>query len=374
VDSDDDMRELALEESGLLKIAPTMLTEDGEGSELDITHYLRVRDEASGVNLPDSESDEELDVEALARLGAELANDSEESSDEEMEMSDSDEGSDSESDHSSDHSAYRFFRSRRDPTRKSPSVFKTVDVVHPRRMFIGARNVETVKDCEYGWKDCRWVEPVSYLHHLNPAHAPGNFLGDGSDKVCSGSDDGNFFLWDKLTGRLEGIWKGDNDVVNGELAWEDMSELTRSRRAAPDPPPRGRQRHRPYRQSKPTVIKPPNVSQMFAPLSAPPVIPMTRMADQARILRRNGRRRTMQFEPTSESNALQILSQIIAARRAANPNLTGREHLLQLFTEGSARRDDEADGEGRGGPGDGGARTAGAGAGPGVDDPQCPLQ
>jgi WD and tetratricopeptide repeat-containing protein 1 len=36
-----------------------------------------------------------------------------------------------------------------------------------------------------------------------------------SDKVASGSDDGNFFVWDKVTGRLDGIWRGDENVVNG---------------------------------------------------------------------------------------------------------------------------------------------------------------
>jgi hypothetical protein len=38
-----------------------------------------------------------------------------------------------------------------------------------------------------------------------------------SDKVASGSDDGNFFVWDKISGRLEGIWEGDGDTVNGEI-------------------------------------------------------------------------------------------------------------------------------------------------------------
>lgn len=41
------------------------------------------------------------------------------------------------------------------------------------------------------------------------------FLGARSNKVCSGSDDGNWFVWDKETGRLEGIWEGDGSVVNG---------------------------------------------------------------------------------------------------------------------------------------------------------------
>lgn len=44
----------------------------------------------------------------------------------------------------------------------------------------------------------------------------GNFLGAQSDKVVSGSDDGNFFVWDKATGHLDGIWEGDGDVVNGK--------------------------------------------------------------------------------------------------------------------------------------------------------------
>ncbi|KAL7418329.1 hypothetical protein Q5752_006787 [Cryptotrichosporon argae] len=66
--------------------------------------------------------------------------------------------------------------------------FAGVALVAPRRLFKGARNSETVKDC--------------------------NFLGERSDKIASGSDDGNFFVWDKDTGRLEGIWEGDGSVVN----------------------------------------------------------------------------------------------------------------------------------------------------------------
>lgn len=86
-----------------------------------------------------------------------------------------------------------------------PSEFKGVDKLLPRRSFIGARNMETVKDCAFD------VLPVSISDHSHP----GNFLGTRSDKVCSGSDDGNFFVWDKDTGRLDGIWEGDGHVVNG---------------------------------------------------------------------------------------------------------------------------------------------------------------
>ncbi|KAJ9114679.1 hypothetical protein QFC22_005555 [Naganishia vaughanmartiniae] len=71
---------------------------------------------------------------------------------------------------------------------ESASPFSTAPVVYPRRLFKGARNVETVKDV--------------------------TFLGAMSDKIGSGSDDGNFFVWDKATGKLEGIWEGDSSVVN----------------------------------------------------------------------------------------------------------------------------------------------------------------
>lgn len=50
----------------------------------------------------------------------------------------------------------------------------------------------------------------------------GNFLGLRSDKVCSGSDDGHFFVWDKNTGRLEGIWEGDSSIVNGQSAFNQL--------------------------------------------------------------------------------------------------------------------------------------------------------
>ncbi|OCF32192.1 hypothetical protein I316_06106 [Kwoniella heveanensis BCC8398] len=73
-------------------------------------------------------------------------------------------------------------------SRLEAGAFDKVEKVLPRRSFRGARNVETVKDC--------------------------NFLGIRADKICSGSDDGNFFVWDKDTGRLEGIWEGDGSVVN----------------------------------------------------------------------------------------------------------------------------------------------------------------
>ena len=41
-----------------------------------------------------------------------------------------------------------------------------------------------------------------------------NFLGPIDESVASGSDDGNFFIWDKNDGKLQGIYEGDSSVVN----------------------------------------------------------------------------------------------------------------------------------------------------------------
>ncbi len=41
-----------------------------------------------------------------------------------------------------------------------------------------------------------------------------NFVGSEDEYVASGSDDGNFFLWEKGSGRLHGIYEGDGSVVN----------------------------------------------------------------------------------------------------------------------------------------------------------------
>lgn len=41
-----------------------------------------------------------------------------------------------------------------------------------------------------------------------------NFLGPRDELVVSGSDDGNFFVWDKSSADLSGIYEGDGSVVN----------------------------------------------------------------------------------------------------------------------------------------------------------------
>lgn len=41
-----------------------------------------------------------------------------------------------------------------------------------------------------------------------------NFVGPDDQWVVSGSDDGNFFIWDKKSEKLCGIYEGDSAVVN----------------------------------------------------------------------------------------------------------------------------------------------------------------
>ncbi len=41
-----------------------------------------------------------------------------------------------------------------------------------------------------------------------------NFLGPRDEFVVSGSDDGNWFMWEKKTGKIHDILEGDGAVVN----------------------------------------------------------------------------------------------------------------------------------------------------------------
>ncbi|KAH9943437.1 WD40 repeat-like protein [Epithele typhae] len=66
--------------------------------------------------------------------------------------------------------------------------YSGVDTLLPRSRFSGVCNVETVKDV--------------------------NFLGPRDEYIVSGSDDGNWFMWEKSTGRLHDILEGDGSVVN----------------------------------------------------------------------------------------------------------------------------------------------------------------
>ncbi|KZT05508.1 WD40 repeat-like protein [Laetiporus sulphureus 93-53] len=71
---------------------------------------------------------------------------------------------------------------------QASTLLPTLPIVLPRARFVGAGNVETIKDV--------------------------NFLGPRDEFVASGSDDGNFFIWRKSTGKLHDILEGDGSVVN----------------------------------------------------------------------------------------------------------------------------------------------------------------
>ncbi|KAF9534294.1 WD40-repeat-containing domain protein [Crepidotus variabilis] len=75
-----------------------------------------------------------------------------------------------------------------DEDAKEDTIQPDVPLVKPRMRFKGARNVATIKDV--------------------------NFLGPNDEWVTSGSDDGNFFIWNKSSGALHGIYEGDSSVVN----------------------------------------------------------------------------------------------------------------------------------------------------------------
>nr|CDI55450.1 wd40 repeat-like protein [Melanopsichium pennsylvanicum 4] len=71
-----------------------------------------------------------------------------------------------------------------------------VPIVYPRSAYKGHCNKETVKDVA--------------------------FAGRSDEYVISGSDDGNWFMWDKVTSDIKGIWHGDSSVVNVMAMHPDM--------------------------------------------------------------------------------------------------------------------------------------------------------
>ena len=79
-----------------------------------------------------------------------------------------------------------------DPATPDPESVSTpqgqVPLVRPHRTYSGHRNIQTVKDVNFG--------------------------GLKDEVILSGSDDGNLFIWDKATSELLGIIEADGDVVN----------------------------------------------------------------------------------------------------------------------------------------------------------------
>lgn len=129
------------------------------------------------------------------------------------------------------------------------SPFSTAPIVYPRRLYRGARNVETVKDV--------------------------TFLGAEKNFIGSGSDDGNFFVWSK-EGRLEGIWEGDSAVVNvieqhPSLPLCAVSGIDSTVKVG----------------HSPGFLTVANALQLFAPLRQPPPVSFKRIQNAENIIRAN---------------------------------------------------------------------------------------
>lgn len=80
------------------------------------------------------------------------------------------------------------YRSAFERRRLRPHVEADVPCSRPTRSYRGHCNVRTVKDV--------------------------NYFGPSDEYVLSGSDDGNFFIWDRKSGELVNLLSGDDEVVN----------------------------------------------------------------------------------------------------------------------------------------------------------------
>lgn len=71
---------------------------------------------------------------------------------------------------------------------------------------------------------------------------------------------------------------------------------------------------------------------------------MSRLHSADSIISDNNRQsRQMMDEGPMEASTLQILGEILNARRRANPALSGREHILQMIGEGDGDREGRPD-------------------------------
>lgn len=173
-----------------------------------------VGDEDDGDEADDNEEsdsvyeEEEEGTDAQAGLGWSVHNEEDEEEDEddeEEDEEDEDEDEDDEDDEEDDEEDYEeeegedieadneelrlpFYQSAFERRRLREQVGEKVACVPHQRVYSGHCNVRTVKDV--------------------------NFFGLQDEYVVSGSDDGNFFVWDRKTGQLVNILEGDGEVVN----------------------------------------------------------------------------------------------------------------------------------------------------------------
>jgi nuclear receptor interaction protein len=144
-----------------------IISEDSDGEDERIPDYDSDHDDNDD-NDADADEDEDGDEEEVAAMQQHF---------ERAEQSD-DEESDSDSDDSDDEGSRR----------SKFSAAKNVPCSSHLRSYQGHCNVQTTKDV--------------------------NFYGLQEEYIVSGSDCGNFFIWEKKTGRLVNILEGDCEVVN----------------------------------------------------------------------------------------------------------------------------------------------------------------
>ncbi|CAK9783723.1 unnamed protein product [Cutaneotrichosporon oleaginosum] len=263
---------------------------EGPDEVLDLANFIRESEEGSEDELDAIMTGVDGARDLLASMAMELDDDEEMS---ESDTETSDDGWPTEND-SSDGSELNV----RNGAPSSEGEFRGVDVLYPRRSYRGARNIDTVKDC--------------------------NFLGDSSDKVASGSDDGNWFVWDKETGRLAGIWWADSDIVN---VMEQHPTLPVVAVSGID-----------------------NTVKMFAPVTRHPNPSFNRTSDADAIIERNLARSAPR--PSSifaDVSAVQMLVTMLRSQQGGEP----REAVLDLFrslgvvrVEGGSDGDHDGDDEG----------------------------
>ncbi|THW22540.1 WD40 repeat-like protein [Aureobasidium pullulans] len=152
----------------------------------------------------DQTSEEEEDVITMNDIRAAMGetSDEDEDDDEDDHASEDDEDEDAESsdeedDHGQDDEGEQeeeedfprmMYRNAFGRRRKRGEVEREVYCSPHTRVYRGHCNVKTVKDV--------------------------NFFGLDDEYVVSGSDDGNFFIWDRKSGQLVNILEGDGEVVN----------------------------------------------------------------------------------------------------------------------------------------------------------------
>lgn len=123
------------------------------------------------------------------RAAASDADDSGGEQDSDPEAATDDSGGDSEDSETHDFFRYLSSLDRLKRNRRTyPPIGRAVPSVKPIQVYKGRINRETTKEV--------------------------NFAGTHSQYIVSGSDDGRWYMWDKDTAKLIGIWRGDKDVVN----------------------------------------------------------------------------------------------------------------------------------------------------------------